>query len=107
MALAPGRRLMTWTTTAGFLFTAAATAVGQTTGSIQGRVVSESGHPLDAAQVWIPGTNRVSRTNERGEYRLTGVPVGSVQLRAQQLGFTAITRPITVAADQTATADFT
>jgi TonB-linked SusC/RagA family outer membrane protein len=89
------------------LIVSASALSGQATGTIHGTVVSEGGRPLDAAQVWIPGTNRVSRTDDKGEYRLTGVPVGTVQLRAQQLGFTAITRPIAVAADQTVTADFT
>ncbi|HEV8235238.1 MAG TPA: carboxypeptidase regulatory-like domain-containing protein, partial [Gemmatimonadaceae bacterium] len=103
-----GRRLFARAVAAGWMLVVSASALsGQATGTIRGTVVSEGGRPLDAAQVWIPGTNRVSRTDDKGEYRLTGVPAGTVQLRAQQLGFTAITRPIAVAADQTVTADFT
>jgi len=103
-----GRRLVVRAAAAGWMLLISASALsGQGTGIIRGRVVSEGGRPLDAAQVWIPGTNRVSRTDGNGEYRLTSVPAGTVQLRAQQLGFTAITRPIAVAADQTVSADFT
>src|SRR5437764_3906547 len=89
------------------ILVAASSLAAQATGIIQGRVISETGRPLDAAQVWIPGTNRIARTSDKGDYRLTGVPVGSVQLRAQQLGFSAVTRPVTVTADQTTTENFT
>jgi TonB-linked SusC/RagA family outer membrane protein len=103
-----GRRFATRAASTGLLLAMSAPGLlAQATGTIRGRVVSEGGRPLDAAQVWIPGTNRVSRTDDKGDYRLTGVPAGTVQLRAQQLGFTSITRPITVGEGETVTADFT
>ena len=80
-----GRRLARRTLAVGscLLFALPALAA-QGTGSVRGRVTAESGRPLDAAQVWVPGTNRVTRTDEKGEYRLNGVPAGTVQLRAQR-----------------------
>jgi TonB-dependent SusC/RagA subfamily outer membrane receptor len=80
----------------------------QTGSTIRGRVTSDVGRALDAAQVWVPGTNRIARTDAKGEYRLTGVPAGTYQLRAAQIGFAAITRSVTVGAtDETVTVDFT
>jgi TonB-dependent SusC/RagA subfamily outer membrane receptor len=102
-----GRALATRAAAVGFgLLLASSTLGAQGTGSVRGRVISEAGRALDAAQVWVPGTNRIARTDEKGEYRLTNVPVGTFQLRAQQIGFTAVTRSVTLAADETATADF-
>jgi TonB-dependent starch-binding outer membrane protein SusC len=104
-----GRRLVLRLAAAGLAVAlSASAAVAQASaGVVRGRVVSEAGRPLNAAQVWIPGTNRIARTDDNGEYRLQGVPVGSATLRAQQIGFTAVNRSITVGADETVTADFT
>lgn len=104
-----GRRLVTRAAAAtlGVVLIASSAGAQGGTGTVRGRVTSEAGRPLDAAQVWIPGTNRVARTDQNGEYRITGIPVGQAQLRAQQIGFTAINRTVTVAADETVNADFT
>jgi TonB-dependent starch-binding outer membrane protein SusC len=80
----------------------------QQLGSIRGRVVVEGANrPLGAATVSVVGTQIGAQTNENGEYRLNNVPPGPRQVRVQRLGFTAVTSPVTVAAGETATLDFT
>lgn len=90
------------------LAVSAAPAGAQATGTavVRGRVLEPSGRPLDAVQVLIPGTNRITRTDARGVYRLGGVPGGTHTLRAQQLGYSASSRQITVAGNDTITVDF-
>src|SRR5688572_16117404 len=81
---------------------------GQQLGSIRGRVVVEGANrPLGAATVSVVGTQIGAQTNDNGEYRLNNVPPGPRQVRVQRLGFTAVTSPVTVAAGETATLDFT
>jgi TonB-dependent starch-binding outer membrane protein SusC len=80
----------------------------QQLGSIRGRVVVEGANrPLGAAMVSVVGTQIGAQTNDNGEYRLNNVPPGPRQVRVQRLGFTAATSPVTVAAGETATLDFT
>ena len=90
-----------------------ATTVGrpldaQQLGSIRGRVMVEGiNRPLGAAQVSVVGTQIGAQTNDDGEYRLNNVPPGPRTVRVQRIGFAAATSPVTVAAGETATLDFT
>jgi iron complex outermembrane recepter protein len=78
----------------------------QQTGTVSGTVVAaESGAPLAGASVVMVGTARAVLTNEKGEYRLS-VPAGAHSVRARHFGYEAGEQRITVAAGQTATADF-
>jgi TonB-dependent starch-binding outer membrane protein SusC len=76
------------------------------TGTVRGRVTEAGGRPLEAVQVLVPGTARVTRTDSRGAYRLPGLPVGTHTLRAQHIGYGASSRSITVAGNDTLTVDF-
>lgn len=77
------------------------------TGMVRGRVTEAGGRPLAEVQVLVlPGTSRVSRTDATGAYRLFAVPAGTHTLRAQQLGFGAETRTVTLRGGDTATVDF-
>jgi TonB-linked SusC/RagA family outer membrane protein len=89
--------------------TVAATALGAQvarTGMVRGRVTEPSGRPVDAAQVLVPGSNRVTRADSRGIYRLGGLPSGTYIVRAQQLGFAAQSRSVTLAPGDTTVVDF-
>ena len=80
----------------------------QQLGSIRGRVMVEGvNRPLGAAQVSVVGTAIGAQTNDNGEYRLNNVPPGPRQVRVQRIGFAAATSPVTVAANETVTLDFT
>lgn len=82
------------------------TAAAQATGSIRGRVLSDTKRPLTGATVFIVGTNRGGMTNPQGEFVIANVPVGVQTVRVQMIGFARSDRSVTVAAGQAATVDF-
>jgi len=54
---------------------------------VVGKVTAETGMALMGADVAIDGTQLRATTDDRGEFRLPGVPAGIVELRARRLGF--------------------
>lgn len=85
---------------------AALPAAAQQTGAIVGRVTDRgSGTPIADANIVIVGTNRGSRTNDQGQYRIAGLSAGTYSVRVIRLGYLAATRPVTVTSGD-ATADF-
>ena len=79
-----------------------------TSGSIEGRVTTTSGgQPAAGVQVFVAGTTLGALTSPTGDYRIVGVPARQVELRTRLIGFAPETRAVTVAAGQTARADFT
>jgi TonB family protein len=66
-----------------------------------GQVTDSAGVPIQAADVVLVGTTTRSPTDERGAFRLTGVPAGGVLVRARRLGFV----PDTVAVQVTASGE--
>jgi TonB-dependent SusC/RagA subfamily outer membrane receptor len=80
----------------------------EATGIVTGRVVGTGagGGPLETARVSVVGTNLATATNREGVYTLRGVPAGSHNIRVIRLGYSQRTLPVTVAAGQTATLDF-
>ncbi len=82
-------------------------AVAQERGEVAGQVTAaESGAPLSGAQVRINGTTRQTLTDASGRYRIAAVAPGSYTLNVSIIGRSAGTRPVTVAAGQTVTANF-
>jgi len=77
----------------------------QAAGRITGTVTDQGGLPVPTVQVVVVGTRFGGLTTEDGRYTIVGVPAGSYQLRAQRIGFAPATQPVTVAVDQTVTAD--
>jgi outer membrane receptor protein involved in Fe transport len=82
------------------VLTAAGAAAQQTSGNLSGRV-------LDQQQAAVPGVtvtatngatgfSRATTTDEEGIYRLTALPVGAYELRAELTGFQPLTRNIEV-----------
>jgi TonB-dependent SusC/RagA subfamily outer membrane receptor len=62
--------------------------------------------PLAMAQVFIPGTRLGGVTDERGQLTLANVPVGQTQVSTRLIGYTPVTRAVTVVAGQTVTIEF-
>lgn len=94
----PRRIALVLLAVAATLGAAAAPLVAQSaTGTVRGRVV-EAGtlRPLSGVQVSIVGTTRGALTNASGDYLIVGVPVGSQQVRAQMIGYTAAQQAVTV-----------
>ena len=57
-------------------------------GTVEGRVFNAAtGSALANARVLVEGTNRETLTDESGNYRITGVPVGTARVRISYLGF--------------------
>jgi TonB-linked SusC/RagA family outer membrane protein len=84
-----------------------ARAQGASGSAIDGSVKDAvTGAPLPNAQVMIAGTTIGTATGPTGTYRLTNVPVGTVELRVRLIGYAAATKSVPVALGQTARADF-
>ena len=76
-------------------------------GTITGRVTDlRTGRPLDQAQVNVIGTPFGGMTNADGQYTIRAVPPGTVQVRAQRIGYQEQKKPGTVEANAAATLDF-
>src|SRR5688572_29832332 len=82
-----------------------ASALGaQATGTITGRVVDSTGaQPITGVTVVVEGTQRGAVTGGDGTFRITGVPAGTVSLRARRIGY--ISQAKTVAIGSSASAD--
>ena len=88
------------------VFFAASPSRAQGVGTITGTVVDQvTGRPIAGAQVHIPGTQIGQITNDAGRFLLLNVPVGTVRVRVQFLGYAAVEREVTVRAGEVATLD--
>jgi TonB family protein len=66
---------------------AAQTLVAQSPANVTGTVTTETGVALIGADVAVGGTQLRATTDERGEFRLPGVPAGNMEVKARRLGF--------------------
>jgi TonB family protein len=62
-------------------------AAAQSMGTLAGKVTGETGLALTGADVAVDGTQLRTTTDERGEFRLSGLPAGRVGIKARRLGF--------------------
>ncbi len=84
----------------------AGSALGQSTGTINGTVVNVAdGRPIAGAQVFIEALGLGVVTDAEGQYSIADVPAGSHELSAQIVGYLTATDDVTVSAGQVATAD--
>lgn len=67
-------------------------------GVVVGRVTDGS-RPLANALVELTGVATQARTNDRGEFRLSGIPSGSHSLYVRSLGYQSRVEPIVVATE--------
>ena len=74
-------------------------------GAISGTVKSAAGTAIGGASVGYGGGT--ATTDANGNYTLTGVPVGTVQLVASAGGFQSVTQNVAVAGGKTSAANFT
>src|SRR5436189_109520 len=76
-------------------------------GTVTGRVTdSLSGQGIAVATITVVGTGLSARSGDDGRYRITDVPVGEHTIRVIRIGYTAVTKPVTVLPDQEAALDF-
>src|SRR6266699_2961421 len=83
-------------------------ARAQDTGAIAGVVrAQETGAPLWDARITVAGTRFDAQTDSAGRYTITGVPPGTYRVQALIIGYgLGEVAGVTVAAGQTASADF-
>ena len=74
---------------------------------ITGTVTSDAGQPLAGVQVNVVGTTLGAISRDDGQFTVTGVSPGSVQLRATRLGYQPAVQTVALAAGQPATVRFT
>ena len=96
-----------WLMLAAMVGLVCAPSLAAQTGTIRGTVV-EAGvrQPLAGATVTVVGGGRSTVTNAAGEFTISDVPAGRVQVRAARLGYQTAETNVTVAAGQAARADF-
>ena len=86
------------------------TASAQTapSGTIEGRVFNtRNGEFLENARLTIEGTSLAAFTDSSGQYRFTGVPVGTVKVRVFFTGLAIQVETVVVTGDQVVQRDFT
>jgi outer membrane receptor for ferrienterochelin and colicin len=82
-------------------------AAAQATGTVSGRITdAENGQPIVAAQITIEGTTLGRATGDDGRFSITGVTAGNVTIVVRRIGYTRMSRVVTLRAGGTATADF-
>lgn len=84
----------------------AGTARAQTTGTITGKVVDESGAPLPNASVILLGKQMGGQANSEGKFTIIKVPVGMYTLRALMVGKTPVEKSVAVDANRATVVDF-
>ncbi len=101
-------RTLTWARWAtGIVVFLSASVVSAQTGSIAVRVVDAgSSNPIDQAQVSIVGSNLGGLTNSEGRVVIRNVAPGTPQVRVLRVGYAEQKKPVTVAAGQQATLEF-
>src|SRR5687768_4023138 len=80
------------------------TARGQT-GSVGGSILSDQGQPLEFANVSLKGTALGSATDQDGKFSIDNVPAGNHTLMVSSIGYSTVTRSVTVHSDQTTSVD--
>jgi TonB-linked SusC/RagA family outer membrane protein len=99
-----GRRILLAILT---LFATGAAAQAQAGGRIVGRVSLDGGRSLAGIQVTVTGTTLGAVSDSAGQYTIRNVPAGSHNVLARGMGYGSSTKPVTVAAGQSVTVDFT
>ncbi|PYP00354.1 MAG: hypothetical protein DMD61_04460, partial [Gemmatimonadetes bacterium] len=76
-------------------------------GTVTGQVTDKSNQqPVAGAQVLIAGTSLESRTGRDGHFTMIKVPAGRYTVQVRLIGYATGTASVSVAAGETATADF-
>ncbi len=90
----------------GVLLLAPVAMLAQTTGTVEGTVVDQSGAPLPGVSVELSSPNlqgvRTAVTSADGRYRFPSVPPGAYKVTAELTGFGKVQKNATVTLDSTA-----
>src|SRR5437762_4777436 len=91
-----------------FLLAVARPALAQDKGTITGKVTDKrTGHALPFANVAVPAAQKGGLTDSEGRFTISGVPVGTYELKIQFLGYRPELRAgVVVAAGKPTVVDF-
>ena len=83
-------------------------ALAADVGSVVGRVVDKkTGHAIPFASVSVPEAKRGGLTDSEGQFTITGVPVGTYEVKAQYLGYKPAATPgVVVTVGRSTTVNF-
>jgi outer membrane receptor protein involved in Fe transport len=76
------------------------------TGNISGQALEQGKDPVSFANVIVLGTKQGTMTDEKGEFIVKGVPVGSFQVKLQAIGYDPVIQTVQVNAGQTTVVKF-
>lgn len=80
----------------------------QAQGTVTGTVTEQgSMRPLDAVQVYVPGTSIGTLTNAAGRFLIVNVPAGEHEVRAERVGYGSGSETVTVPEGETVQLNFT
>lgn len=88
-------------------FIGASYAQDESRGTVVGTVSSAGGNMLEGAVIEIPSLNRRTLTRPDGSFRISGLPIGEVTLRATYTGTDEQSSSLTVVPGQPVSVDFT
>ena len=77
------------------------------TGRISGRALEKGKDPVSFADVRVLGLKAGTMTDETGAFILSGIPVGTYQIKLSAIGYDPIIQTVQVNAGQTAVLNFT
>ncbi|MBI4540839.1 MAG: TonB-dependent receptor [Gemmatimonadetes bacterium] len=81
----------------GLLAGAWSNVAAQETGTVSGRVsAARTGAPISSVQVYLVGTGIGTLTAENGRFIIVNVPAGTHEVRAERIGYQAVTQGVTV-----------
>ena len=106
------RRTSAWlslATTVALVSIGSSPTSGQDTGRgrLEGRVIEvNSGNPLSDVTITVIGTTLSAKTTSSGSYRLQDVPVGTVRLRLELVGYASTVETATIGTEALTIADF-
>ena len=83
-----------------------APAAAAATGRIAGKALERGKDPVSFANVVVLGTKQGTMTDENGAFILSGIPVGTYQVKLQAIGFDPVIQTVQVNAGQTAVLNF-
>lgn len=72
------------------VLTISALAVQAQTGAITGKIIDETGLGLPGASVLVKGQGRSASTDANGNFKIVGVPNGTVTLTASYIGYSSL-----------------
>ena len=78
----------------------ASKGMAQGVATVSGVVTDSDGLAVYGAVVSVARTSLLSKTDERGEFRITGVPAGTIEIQARRLGFAPATRSVQLQAGE-------